>query len=84
MWCRIWPLASSKPMPRPSTPTLLLMVLRFFVPFSHQRANQIFGNPAQAEPAYHDGGAVEYIGNSLFRAGDDFIHRNVILLEPTI
>jgi hypothetical protein len=43
-----------------------------------------FGHPAQAEPAYHDGGAVEYIGNSLFRAGDNLIHSNVILLDPAI
>jgi glycosyltransferase involved in cell wall biosynthesis len=49
-----------------------------------ERANQVFGHPAKAKPADHDGGAVEYILNRLFSAGNDLVHSDVILNENRV
>jgi len=67
-------------MPRPSTPTLLLMVVRFFVPL---RARAGSDSPAcrTDESADHDGGSVKYVLDRLFGAGDDLVHGRKILSD---
>src|SRR5580692_6898726 len=50
MWCTICPAASSNPFPTPSTPTLLLMVLRFFVPLRASARIRFSGMPHRPKP----------------------------------
>src|SRR6185295_6097125 len=48
-----------------------------------QRGDQVFGNPAQAEAAHHDGRAVGNQGHGLVGAGQNFVHEAFILLVRT-
>ena len=50
MCCRICPFASSSPMPNPSTPTLLLMVVRFFTPLRPRARIRFSGMPHSPNP----------------------------------
>ena len=61
-------------MPKPSTPTLLLMVCEILGAFADQGADQIFGHAAESEAADHDGGAVEDVADGFVGVGDDFVH----------
>src|SRR5919198_5301379 len=45
-----------------------------FHAFVRQGRNQVLGNPAQAEAAEHDHGAVLYVADRLIRVGYDLIH----------
>ncbi len=47
---RIWPLASSSPIPKPSTPTLLLMVVRFLTPLRARARIRFSGIPHKPNP----------------------------------
>ena len=48
--CESGPAASSSPMPRPSTPTLLLMVVRFFTPLRTRARIRFSGIPHSPNP----------------------------------
>ena len=69
------PASSIKPMPKPSTPMLLLMVCSAFDAFADERGDQILGNAAQTEAAQHDRRAIFDIGHSVICAGHSLIHR---------
>ena len=45
-----------------------------FRAFADQRANQVFRDAAQSEPAHHDGGAVEDVSDGFVGIGYDFVH----------
>src|SRR6266852_5061457 len=47
---RIWPFASSNPTPKPSTPALLLMVVRFLTPFWARARIRFSGFPHKPNP----------------------------------
>ena len=48
---RICRVSSSSPRPKPSTPALLEITVRFLTPESRKRLDQRLGNAAQSEPA---------------------------------
>src|SRR6266536_6628598 len=50
MWRRICPAESSRPIPYPSTPTLLLIVVRFFVPLRASARMRFSGMPHRPKP----------------------------------
>src|SRR5512146_666573 len=50
MWRRICPAASSRPTPNPSTPALLLTVVRFLVPFLTRARIKFSGLPHRPKP----------------------------------
>src|SRR5437588_2827701 len=50
MCFRIWPLESNNPMPNPSTPALLLMVVRFLTPFFTKARIRFSGFPHSPKP----------------------------------
>src|SRR5947207_12414679 len=50
MWRRICPAESSRPIPYPSTPTLLLIVVRFFVPLRASARIRFSGIPHRPKP----------------------------------
>src|SRR5512146_1055878 len=50
MWRRICPAASSRPTPNPSTPALLLTVVRFLVPFLTRARIRFSGLPHRPKP----------------------------------
>src|SRR5579862_7313255 len=50
MCLRIWPAERSNPMPKPSTPALLLIVVRFFTPLRTRARIRFSGMPHRPKP----------------------------------
>ena len=63
----IWRVSSSLPRPKPSTPALLEMTVRFLTPRVAQRVDQRLGDAAQAEAA--DGHQLAVVDDALQRRG---------------
>ena len=72
--CWICPAASSRPLPTPSTPTLLLMVVRFFVPLRTSARMRFSGMPHSPKPPTMIDGTVEDVVDGFVGVGDDFVH----------
>ena len=68
-------------MPKPSTPTLLLMVVRFFTPLRTSARIRFSGMPHKPEAADHDGGAVEHVLDGFVGVGNDLVHGRKIVVE---
>ena len=69
---------SRMPMPKSSTPALLLMTVRSLRAARVQRRDQVLGNAAEAEAAHHDRGAVGTSATAASALGQDFVHEGII------
>ena len=49
--------------------------------FTHQCANQVFGDSTQSESANHESGAIRDVFDGFVGVGNDFIHARRILNE---
>ena len=64
-------------MPKSSMPALLLMTVRSRRAARVERRDEVLGDPAEAEAAHHDGGAVGDARHGLLGALQHFVHRTV-------